>query len=236
MSSEVYPAAIRGLAYNVVKAPGFSNIIQRAASGAETRIAQWQNPIWHWELKYNYLKDNPADIAVDLTYTDLQTLMGFYAARLGTFDDFLYSDPTDNTVNPGDQELQLVTDGTYYYTPIQRQIGGQFYEDVTDLDGPLALYADGVLQTPSTDYDLFPGGLAFPGYSFQGLVARWNITSPVVPPTTPITAAFSFFFRVRFESDPLTFEEFVNQIWTLGGADAGSGEVLKLITARVPLA
>src|ERR1035437_3358825 len=153
MSNEIYPSAVRGLTYTVGKSPSFSTIPQRAASGFETRIAQMQNPLWNWELIYEYLKDDPSDIAPTLTYTDLLTLMGFYAARLGTFDNFLFSDPNDNTVTPASQTLQVVNDGAgNYYTPIQRQIGGQFYEDVSDLDGTLALYANAVLQVVGSDF------------------------------------------------------------------------------------
>jgi len=231
MSSEIYPDAVRWLAYTVVKTPEFSTVNQRAVSAAETRLVNWQNPIWHWELTYAVIRDQLGNISPDLTHTDLRTLMGFYMARQGMFDDFLYSDPNDNTVTPDDQELVVVSAGGILYTPIQRLMGGQFYEDVTDLDGPLALYANAILQVQTVDYNLIGPGVALDGFSFAGLVAQW-----INPPAAPVTAAFSFFFRARFDVDKVAFEEFVNQLWTLGGSEAQVSESLKLISARVPLA
>jgi hypothetical protein len=161
-----------------------------------------------------------------LSKTDLRTLLGFYLARNGQFDSFLYSDPTDNTVAPEDQTLPIVTSGGISYTPIQRQMG-EFYEDITDLDGTLTLYDNGTL---TTDYTLIGPGVALDGYAFMGLVAQWGS-----PPTGPITAAFSFFFRVRFETDQTAFEQFMNSLWTLGGTQSSKSDTLKFMSARVPL-
>ena len=232
MSNKIFPAAVRGLAYNVTKAPEDSTTLQRAINASEVRIANWQNPIWHWDLIYTVLFDNPGNIASGLTVTDLKAMMGFYLARQGMFDNFLYSDPTDNHVSPDDQELNVIVVDGIYYTPIQRAMGepgDQFFEDITDFDGPLSLYANGVLQITPSDYTLLGPGVALPGYSFDGYVAQWTSA-----PATPITADFGFFFRVRFDLDKMAFEEFVNSLWTLGGSESQNSDTLKLISARVP--
>lgn len=232
MSNKIFPAAVRGLTYAVSKTPEFSTEIQRAINAAEVRIANWQNPIWHWELIYDYLWDDAGNIAPGLTQTDLRAMMGFYLARQAMFDSFLYSDPNDNHVDQVSQTLNVISIGGTYYTPIQRAMGepgDQFYEDVTDFDGPLNLYDNGVIQINPTNYTLLGPGVALSGYSFDGYVAQWT-----APPTGPITADFSFFFRVRFDMDQLAFDEFVNQLWTLGGNEAKSSEALKLCSARVP--
>lgn len=233
MSNQIFPDAVRWLKYNVVKTPEFSTIVQRAVSAAEVRLPNWQNPIWHWELTYEVLRDQADNISPGLTATDLRTLMGFYMARQGKFDSFLYSDPNDNTVTPDSQTLPVIVSGGTSYTPIQRLMGdvNGFYEDITDFDGPLTLFDNGVLQVDPTNYTLLGPGVALDGYSFEGYVAQW-----VAPPTTPITAAFSFFFRSRFDVDQAAFEEFVNSLWTLGGSEGSVSEALKLISARVPLA
>jgi len=57
------------------------------------------------------------NIAVGLTYTDLRTLMGFYMARQGMFDSFLYPDPNDNTVAPADQTLVVITSRAFIALP-----------------------------------------------------------------------------------------------------------------------
>jgi hypothetical protein len=232
MSNQIYPDEVRWLKYNVVKTPEFSTTVQTAVSAAEVRITNWQNPIWHWELTYEVIRDQAGQISPGLAQTDLRTLMGFYMARQGKFDSFLYSDPNDNTVTPDAQTLPVVVSGGFSYTPIQRLMGDAdgFYEDITDLDGPLSLYDNGVLMNNPTDYTVLGPGVALDGYAFQGLVAKW-----AAAPTGPITAAFSFFFRARFDVDRIAFEEFVDSLWTLGGSEASVSESLKLISARVPL-
>lgn len=125
-------------------------------------------------------------------------------------------------------QLQLVTDGTTYYSPIQLNRGGQFWEDVTDISNGINVYADGVLTTA---YTLYPGGLSFSGFSSSGLYLNWGST----PPATPVTAEFNYFYRVHFEDDTQDFEKWANQWWTVGGSQGsrGKGE-LKLSTSRLP--
>lgn len=196
MSNQLYPAAVRGLTFTVMKAFEFNTLEQTAPSKVQLRIAQTQNPIWHWSLIYDYLKNIATDIAPGLTYTDLQTLMGFCLARLGSFDDFLFTDPDDNSVGPAliagvpntAAQLQVVNDGAgHYYSPVQRNMGGQFYEDVTDLNGAITVYANAVLQTGGgTNYTLAGPGLTIPGNSFMGLYLAW-----VNPPAWQASHAYA---------------------------------------------
>lgn len=301
MSNLIYPV-IRGLDVTILKEAEFNTIVQTAPSAVTLRIAQQQNPIWHWSLIYNYLKNSATDIQPGFIYPDLQQLMGFDLARQGMFDDFLYDDTdddsvvglltntwqpnkvlpigasvldssnrwqqvttagttgtsiptftgtttTDNTVtwtnrgtysasgypNPN-AVLQVVTDGTFFYSPVQRIMGGQFAEDVTDLNTTtvaLQVWANGVLKTGGgTDYTLLGPGLAIPGASYQGLYLKWVGGSPA----QPVTATFKFYFRVRFEMDKQDFEKFLAFIWTIGGPGGkhGSG-LIKLISSRAAL-
>jgi Conserved hypothetical protein 2217 (DUF2460) len=238
MSNAVFPGAIRGLDIAVTKSAEFETIVQSAPSFSETRIAQAQNPRWHWQLTYNYLKDDWDDLSVYVPYTDYKTMQGFFLARQGQFDDFLYLDPDDNFVGPALYgavpnplaQLQTVTDGVgNYYSPIQRNFGGQFWEDITDIGG-ITVYANGALQTVGVNYNIFGPGLAIPGYSFGGKYIQWIASGS---PALPVTAQFQFFFRVRFEEDTQDFERWLWQLWNIGGPNQknGSGE-LKLITAR----
>lgn len=144
------------------------------------------------------------------------------------------------TIPNPDAQLQLVTDGTYWYSPLQRNFGGRFLEDITDLNAntsiggsALAVYADGVLQTLTTNYTLNGPGLSINGYSYQGMYLKWVTSSPPPPPTAPITSQFNFFFRACFETDDLDFEQFLNEVWTVGGPDTKNGAgYLKIQTRR----
>lgn len=236
MSNAVFPAAVRGLDCNATKTMQFSTIVQKSANGASIAVSQRKNPIWKFSLTFNYIKDNPLDIPIGLTYTDLQTMMGFIAARQGQGDDFLYEDPSDDAVGPAlltggapnpQAQLQVVTDDTYYYSPVQRNLGGQFYEDVTDLNGGIQVYADGVAKSSPTDYSLLGPGLSIPGYSFGGLYLKW-----VAMPTAPVTAQFNFYFRVHFDMDERAFDQFMHSLWCLNGPEATNSSYLTFETWR----
>jgi len=134
-------------------------------------------------------------------------------------------------------QLPLVQDATgNYYSPLQRNIGG-FFEDVTDPNtsvNPVSIYANGVLALASYSgdgtYRLQGPGLALPGSSYMGMYAQW-----IGEPVAPITAAFNFYFRARFETDELDFEKFVASIWTIGGDEGkgGAGQIV-IVSDRPP--
>lgn len=73
--------------------------------------------------------------------------------------------------------LQVFNDGAgNYYSPVQRNMGGLFWEDITDLNpaSTISVYAN---AASTAAYSLVGPGLAIPGYSWMGLVLQW--TSPV---------------------------------------------------------
>lgn len=241
MSNAVFPSKVRGLTWSVTKSPEFSTIVHSAPNFCKTRIAQTQNPVWHFDLIFDYLKNRPADLVSGLTYTDYQTLMGFLLARRGQFDDFLFSDPYDKFAGPAliasspnpNAELPLVTDGVNYFSPLQRTWAEQFSEDITDLDasaGALKVYDNGVLQANPADYTLHGPGLVGPGYSYNAMYLQWTAM-----PTGPVTAEFGFYFRVALEADRQDFEQFMSDLFSLGGMHgSGGGASLKFMTSRTP--
>jgi hypothetical protein len=135
-----------------------------------------------------------------------------------------------------------ITATTVYYTPLQRNMAGVFFEDVTDLNpvsgSGLAVEANGVAQTQAAgnvcsgggDFELHGPGLAIPGFSFAGMYLKW-----CAAPTPPITASFNFYFRVRFEKDTQDFEKFLQRLWTIGGTEGQrSSGVVKICSAGTP--
>ncbi len=240
MSNIVYPMAVRQLTLPILKSHKFNTIAQISTGGAETRIAQMRNPLWTFSLVYEVLFDNPNNIVPSLApYTDYQVMRGFMLARQGQFDDFLFVDPTDNTVV--NQTIPLVNDGAgNYYSPIQRNFGGQFLEDISDLNplngSGLVVLANGVSQVVNTNFQLLGPGLSIPGYSFQGMYLKWLTGSPVVIPAAPITASFSFYFRLRFLDDGEDLEAFMQTLWTAGGSSGKLGKgMISLVTSRPTL-
>lgn len=305
MSNVIYPSAVRGVTWTVMREIEFNTGIPEAPNFLEVRIANSPNPRRYWTLIYDYVKNLPSDIQAGFSpYTDLQELIGFILARQGSFDDFLFYDPSPDLnvagpgiwqpvpvlsqgnlyysgqtiIDPGDhlqtatttgvsgltipsfnhgggtttdgseiwqdggvfnganaQPLQLVNNGSTYYTPLQNYYGGQFYEDVTDLNTsvyPLRIWANAVLQTGGgTNYTLSTTpGLTGPGFAFQGLYITW-----VGTPTPPITGSFNFYWRVRFGNDKQDYEQFMQFIHTIGGSKMKNGSgMLKLQTVRAP--
>ena len=252
MTLPIFPT-LPGLTFTVVKAPGFKTLIQSAPNEYEVRLPQTVNPIWRWTLLYDFLHD--FFWGSFTTVSELRTLMGFLNGQYGQAGSFLFTDPDDNAVGPGITgvstpniplaQLQVVTDGTNYYSPIQRTLDGITYEDITDLNpsntaGSIQAYQAGTLIATS-DYSIGGPGLAVAGKSFMGLYIDWSTTAPALP----VTAAVNFYFRVRFDGDSLDFEKFLNTgganflagqgggYWTIGGSESQNGKgTLVLRTAR----
>lgn len=236
MTLPIFPA-LPGLTWPVPKSSEFNTIQQESPNFMQTSVIQAGMPRWHWEMLYDVLRQNLLQ-----SYNEYQDLQGFILSLYGGGLDFLFSDPSDNSVGPAllpdlspnpAAELQVWTDGTNYYSPIQRNMGG-FYEDVTDLDGGIAVYANGVLATAGTgagQYQLLGPGLAIPGNSTLGLYLLWG---GGVSPATPVTAQFNFYFRCKMESDLQTFDQFLNTMWTIGGSESYSSVSLKFMSSRIP--
>ena len=186
MSNAVFPI-LPGLAWDVVKRPTFSSIVQRAASGREVRAALWSYPIWVWKLTYDLLRDDATN--------ELRTLMGFFLARQGSFDSFLYSDPSDSSVT-----AQSIGAGTGALKTFQlvRALGG-FVEPVFDVNGTPTIKVNGVTQTTPAQYSI----------NSTGLVTF--VTAPASGAT--ITADFSYYFRCRFKEDMAEFTNFASKLW-----------------------
>lgn len=120
MSNAVLPA-LAGLTFPVKKTPIWSTSVKTAASGRETRAAAWSYPRWNYSLGFDLLRSDAT--------AELQQLVGFFNARQGSFDDWLFLDPDDNMVSN-----QLFGLGTGAQTVFQlaRAYGG-FAEPVTAL-------------------------------------------------------------------------------------------------------
>lgn len=125
MATEIFPE-LKGLAFEVHKKPNFSNKIVVHTSGAETATSYWENPKWDYTLTYDYLPDRPVEVGE----TDLKTMMGFFLARRGRFEAFLFKDPDDYQVVEG---FQKTFDGVTLEFNLVRGMGG-FYEPVGQLN------------------------------------------------------------------------------------------------------
>lgn len=191
MSVSVYPT-LRGLGFDFTRSPLWSTNRIAAVSGKETAIAYWSSPRWQYELVYNFLRDTVAE-------AELAALRGFFNARQGGFDTFLFQDPDDNSVT-----AQALGAGTGSRTTFQllRTMDG-IIEPILAPNVITGVYLNGVLANPST-YTVSSWGTSAPGV----------ITFNTAPGSgVAVTATFSYYFPCRFDDDTMDLKKFLYKIW-----------------------
>lgn len=188
------------LSYPVIKRPKFSTGVSIAATGREVRVGYAQNPLWEWDLKYDYLPD-PADA----TFDDLFQLLGLYLSRLGAAAGFLFQDIDDHAVSG---QFVAVADGIATNFTLLRTYGGgdgTGSEPVgyVDVNAPFSVYFDGVVVSP-TRYDVIVKTPLAQRLKFH-----------IAPPAgVTITVSMSYFYFVRFRDDHYDFEKFMDRLWS----------------------
>ena len=187
MSDAVFPA-LPGLAWGVVKRPLWKTVVHESANGAEARLGYYTLPRWRWTLTYEFLRAGaPAQ--------EFEQLVGFFNARRGRFDSFLYEDPTDNAVA---DHLFGIGDGTRTVFPLTRTLGG-FTEPVPGVVYPtVSVFVAGV--NVAVGGTAPAGGVTFSAPPAAGAELRWT---------------GSYRWRVRFDQDAADFTAFARAFWEL---------------------
>lgn len=190
MSNSIFPS-IAGLTWDKTKNPKFKTKIQEALSGREVRTASRLYPIYSFAVSYEFLRDT-------LALPELDTLMGFFLQRQGSFDSFLYNDIDDNGVTD-----QVFGTGNGVTTKFQliRTLGG-FSEPVQNVNVLTNIKKAGVAQTNPTNYTIDATGL---------------VTFAVAPAAAAsLTWTGTYYYRLRFSNDESEFNQFMSQLWELG--------------------
>lgn len=120
-----FNSALPGLAFSVHKKPGFNTRISTASSGFEVRNAQQEFPYWDFELTYDFLEDRTG------AESSLKTIMGFFLARQGSFDSWLFKDPDDYICEGSTCAILDGVTATAYFC---REMTGGFLERVGQVD------------------------------------------------------------------------------------------------------
>jgi uncharacterized protein (TIGR02217 family) len=187
MSDSVFPS-LPGLTWGTTKTPEWKTIVQESVSGKELAASLMTYPRWTYTLSYEFLRSG--------AQAELQTLVGFFNARRGKFDDFLYTDPDDNAVTA----QQFGTgDGTSTVFSLVRTYGG-FTEPVQNLNSAPSIYVNGVLKTLTTDYTI----------SSLGVVTFVNAPAS----SAALTWSGTYYWRVRFLQDSSEFTNFMQQLYS----------------------
>lgn len=205
--------SLPGQGWPVTKSPRFATRTQKAVSGRQLRIADQTLPIWSFTLTLPILRDANdsragAGIGLGVGYTELRQLAGFFLALQGGFGQFLFSDPTDNSVTG--QGLAF-GDGTTTAFQLGRTFGvNGFFEApllgvVSDGSKPFNAYLNGVLQS-SSSYTLTSR------LSVNGIADTINFTAAPAAGVV-VSADFTFTFVCHFTADSLDLENFLYQLW-----------------------
>ena len=203
MSNVVFPS-LASIAWPFVKSLQFNTKTQTAVSLKEYRAAFAQYPLYTFTLYYEVLRDaaSPAE---------LQQLMGFYGARQGQFDNFLFTDPTDNTVTA--QNFGTGT-GAATVFPLVRTLGSggfTFNDLVQNVNTITGIYDNG---SPVSQ------GAGAGKYTID---AYGNVTFGTAPTTGhALTWTGTFYYRCRFLTDQQDFNKMMAGLWDLNGTN-GSG-------------
>lgn len=195
MSNQVFPA-FAGLGWSVTRTPSWKTRVQTSISGKETRIADWSYPRWQWDLTYDFLLQGTLN---SQTRADFANLAGFFNARQGMWDSFLYQDSDDNAVTG-----QVIGTGDGITATFQLiRTFGNFIEPVTAPNSVSSIYLGGVRQS-SGSYSVAGWGAASPGL----------VTFTAAPGAgVSIAADFTYYFPVRFVADQQNFEKFMQALY-----------------------
>ncbi|EMU5035736.1 DUF2460 domain-containing protein [Neisseria gonorrhoeae] len=161
---------------------------QKSASGREFRTAYYTYPQWRFSLSFEVLRTKAS-------VNELEKLAGFFNARKGSFESFLYEDPADNAVT--DQPVGNTVQGVARYQLV-RSMGG-FIEPVSAVKERPAVKVGGTALAYGRDYTVTDKGVL--------------VFNTPQPPGRPITWTGGFYFRVRFTSDTVDFENVLGSLW-----------------------
>lgn len=192
MSTAIFPS-FPGIEFPTVKQPTWATRKQTSISGREVAVADYLNPRWLFTVSYSVLHDE----VFGSFDSELRTLMDFVNERMGGFDTFLFTDPTDFEITG-----QFIGQGdgtTTQYQLIRQLVPGGFAEFITAPNTVSNVYVNGI---PTT----------FTVNNSTGVV---TITGGTPGVGLNITADFTYYFRVRFATDTLGFSRFNFAMWEL---------------------
>jgi hypothetical protein len=198
-----------GLGWSVSKSPRFQTRTQKATSGRQLRIVDQQYPIWTFTLNFPLLRDDNDSragngVGPGVGYNELRTLAGFFLELQGAYGNFLFWDPTDNTVAA---QYLMTGNGTTNSTPLLRAMGS-FEEPllgvVDDGSHPLQFFFNGVFQSSGVGTSS--------QFGYTGVADTVTFTAAPAAGGV-VTANYSYYFLCHFSDDTMNLENFLYQLW-----------------------
>lgn len=202
--NEFYP--LSGLGWSMSDTPQYSTLEQKTAGGRAVLNPLYQNPLHNFKLTFNVLNNEAA--YGGNPDTDFRLLYSFYNQMAGKFGEFLYK-PRESAV----VHQPLALPDTNGYVELVCNLGPFFAESVQELNYqiPTVYRVNAGVYTDITSTCSFytAGSIApYPGIAFS------TTTSLGVGDT--LAASYNFFYRVHFDNDGYSFEEFMYQLMKVG--------------------
>jgi uncharacterized protein (TIGR02217 family) len=187
MSNAIFPT-FPGLTWSVFKAPEWKTRVQQSVNGKEIRTAYRSRPIWKFTLSYEVLRNY-------LAFTEYNQLLAFYNLRQGTWDSFLFLDPSDNVASA---QPFGTGDGVTTVFPLLHTIQG--WTEPIGYTNNASIYSNGTFQSSGVGYVLNNSAVSFAVAPAAGVALTWT---------------GNFYYRVRFMHDSMDFEQFMKDFWSL---------------------
>ncbi len=202
MSDAIYPT-LPGLTLESSKTPEFSTNIQRSVSLAELRASFADAPVYTFKLQYEVLREGTVH---GTAYTELQSLLGFFLARYGSWDSFLFTDPNDYGVTS-----QVIGTGDGAETEFQLiRSYGAGNESITNVN---TITSVSLGNTPTSNYTIASGLITFNSAPSANVSISWS---------------GSYYHRCRFTNDTQEFSQFMRQLF-----EAGEVEFIGSLGSRI---
>lgn len=188
MSEAIYPD-LPGLKPEIKRTPMWKTLRQESVSGKILTAALMTYPTRKYMLAYEVLRAGAEQ--------ELQNLEGFFNARQGSFDTFLFNDPDDRSVT--DQTFGTGNGVTTAF-PLLRTRGG-FSEPVQSVNGAPVIKVAGVVKATPADY----------------VISTLGVVNFVVAPANgaALTWTGNYYWRCRFLLDMIDLDKFLQDLWKL---------------------
>lgn len=191
MSNVVYPSLL-GLTPGISRSPVWTTAVHKSVSGREVRGTYQFYPMYDFELSYEFLKDG-------VVGTEFAQLVGFFNARGGSWDSFLFTDPADSSVTAMNFGTGDASTTVFQLTRSFGAGGFTAVEPVQNLNSTPSIFVNGTLKTLTTDYTI----------SSSGVVTF--VTAPAA--AAALTWTGTYYYRCRFRDDTLQFQKIVVGLW-----------------------
>lgn len=185
-----------------------SSRVTIGATGREVQLATAVFPRWTWTLTYggnSWLRDQTQNIVTDPSlagFTELQQLSSLFLACRGSYGEFFYDDPQDDSRSGA---FCGITDGTNTsFTPVITWGNGPFT--------PQFFFPNQGIASIETIYFNGAPQVSVP---FSLDVTRTVLTIPSLAsrPGITVTIDFAFYYRCRFSDDNQKYSQFSQNRW-----------------------